>query len=99
MAELFITLPDGRTLHHRLGGGPVDIGRDASCEIALEDPSASRRHARFTPTDGGFVVEDLGSRNGTLVNDQPCTRAPLKDGDRILIGATLGLAPEMERIL
>ncbi len=91
MAELFITLPDGRTLHHRLTERPADIGRDASCEITVEDPSTSRRHARFTPANDGFVVEDLGSRNGTLVNDQPCTRAPLKDGDRILIGATLAI--------
>ncbi len=91
MAELFITLPDGRTMHYRLTGAPAVIGRDATCEITIDDPSTSRQHARFVPTDRGYVVEDMGSRNGTLVNDLPCGRTPLVDGDRILVGAALAV--------
>ncbi len=88
MGELIITLADGRTIRHKLGPHPETLGRDANCEIPTDDPSTSRRHARISPTAMGFIVEDLGSKNGTLVNDKPCTSAALRHGDRILIGAT-----------
>ena len=91
MAELYITLPDGRTAHHRLKPGPVVLGRDATCEVPIDDPSTSRRHARITPTERGYVVEDLGSRNGTLVNDTPAAHTVLRDGDRITVGAAVGV--------
>ena len=91
MPELVITLPDGRTQHHRLSGGPATIGRDLNCEITIDDPSTSRRHARLIPTDRGYFVEDLGSRNGTLVNDEPCTKSNLRHGDRIVIGAVVAM--------
>jgi serine phosphatase RsbU (regulator of sigma subunit) len=91
MPELTITLPDGRVRQHRLTGAPATIGRDLACEIAIDDPSTSRRHARLVPTEQGYYVEDLGSRNGTLVNDEPCTKALLKNGDRILVGAALAV--------
>lgn len=89
MAELVITQPSGRVTRHRLDAGERVIGRDASCDLPLiDDPAASRRHARFHRTIHGFVVEDLGSKNGTLVNDMPCTSNLLKDGDRLVIGAS-----------
>ena len=87
MAELKITLADGRTMRHTLGTEPEEIGRDSTCDIPLDDPSASRRHARFTPTAHGYLVEDLGSKNGTLVNNASCTSKLLKDGDEIQIGS------------
>jgi len=89
MAELMITFPDGRTVRHALTAGPHVVGRDGACDIPLDHPSTSRRHARFVPAAAGYIVEDLGSKNGTLVNDLPCQNEPLKDGDRILIGAVL----------
>lgn len=89
MAELVIHLPDGRTLRHPLELRAAVIGRDAACDIPTDDPSTSRRHARISPTTGGYIVEDLGSKNGTLVNDQPCTAAAtLRPGDQIVLGAT-----------
>ncbi len=91
MAELLITLSDGRTLRHTLGGAPETIGRDAGCDIPIDDPSASRRHARFTPTPEGYLVEDLGSKNGTLVNDAPCRNTVLRDGDRVMLGAAVAV--------
>ncbi len=91
MAELIIQIPDRPSWRHRLLNTPQTIGRDAGCEIPVDDPSASRRHARFTPTADGFVLEDLGSKNGTLVNDAPCTSHVLQDGDRILIGSVLAV--------
>jgi len=89
MAELLITLSDGRTTRHVLGNGSETIGRDATCEIHIDDPSASRRHARFMRTPKGYLVEDLRSKNGTLVNDAACANMLLRDGDRIALGATV----------
>ena len=91
MPELHITLSDGKTLRHRLGSAPETIGRDANCEISIDDPSTSRRHARFTPTPAGYTVEDMGSKNGTLVNDGPCVGVVLKEGDQVLIGGALAI--------
>lgn len=44
------------------------IGRDIECDVVIKDAKASRKHCRLTRTDDGFVLEDLGSRNGTFVN-------------------------------
>ncbi len=94
MPELVITLTDGRVLRKLLPATPVVLGRDASCDIPIDDPSTSRRHARITPIDGGFFVEDLGSKNGTLVNDVPCKNSQLKSGDRVLMGSVLAVYQE-----
>ena len=74
MAELIITHPNGLTTQHPITARPVVIGRDATCTLCVDDPSASRQHARFAMTSDGIIVEDLGSKNGTLVNDEraPC---------------------------
>lgn len=92
MPELIITQPSGKTTRHPLGEAAQVIGRDATCELPLlDDPAASRRHARFAKSLHGFVVEDLGSKNGTLVNDAPCSSHILKDGDHVVIGSTLAV--------
>ncbi len=91
MAELIITLPDGRKVYHPVGDQPVVIGRDAGCDIPIDDPSASRRHARFSLSSRGLLVEDLGSKNGTIVNDALCTSKLLGNGDRVQIGSTLAV--------
>ncbi|MHC4611546.1 MAG: SpoIIE family protein phosphatase, partial [Planctomycetota bacterium] len=85
MAELAITTTDGQTRTHPLSG-PVLFGRDASCAVLLDDPGVSRRHAQIRPEGDGFVVEDLGSKNGTLLNGVRCTVVRLSDGDEILLG-------------
>ena len=87
MAELIITLPDGREVRQMLGPQPRVIGRDAACDIPVDDPGTSRRHARFVSTSGGYLIEDLGSKNGTLVNDTSCVSRMLQNGDCILIGS------------
>jgi hypothetical protein len=64
----------------------VTLGR-GNVEIHLEDPFASSHHARITPDGGVVVIEDLGSTNGTYLNDSPLSGPqPLHDGDRIRIG-------------
>ena len=67
----------------------VTIGRLPECDVVVEDPGASRQHARVRRTDGGFVLVDLGSTNGTLVNDVPIQEHELENGDRITIGETV----------
>jgi serine phosphatase RsbU (regulator of sigma subunit) len=87
VAELLIIHPDGRTRVQQLGEAPVVLGREPSCDVPLEDLSASRRHALIRFDNGAYILEDLGSKNGTLVNNAPATGVALHDGDEILIGA------------
>jgi hypothetical protein len=62
------------------------LGR-GEVEIQLEDPFASSRHARITRQGRVLVIEDLGSTNGTYLNEQPLSGPqPLHTGDRIRIG-------------
>jgi hypothetical protein len=62
------------------------LGR-GDVEIQLDDPFASSRHARITRQGRTLVIEDLGSTNGTYLNDEPLTGpAPLHAGDTIRIG-------------
>jgi hypothetical protein len=78
-----------RYLQHdlELGEGQFAVGRNASCQLSLDDPLVSRRHALLIVTTDGVTLEDLQSRNGVLVNgqriDKPVT---LHAGDKILIG-------------
>ncbi len=68
-----------------LGDGAT-LGR-GDVEIQLEDPFASSRHARISCQGHVVVIEDLGSTNGTYLNEQPLTGPqPLHSGDRIRIG-------------
>ena len=70
--------------------GSVELGRDPDLDAALEDDQVSRRHARLTASGDGVVIEDLGSRNGTYVNDQPLEGPRrLAEGDLVRVGLTL----------
>jgi hypothetical protein len=64
----------------------VTLGRLPESDVVVADPGASRQHARISNTNGEFVLSDLGSTNGTLVNDQEVSERVLDDGDRITIG-------------
>ncbi len=65
------------------------LGRDSTCEIVLQDRQVSRFHARLTPTPEGVMLEDLGSKNGTIHNDQELTTPViLNDGDLVGIAYT-----------
>ena len=78
---------DGRS--HVLDRPSMTIGRLPECEIVVDDVGASRQHAEVRRTDDGFVLADLGSTNGTLVNGSPIREHLLEDGDRITIGETI----------
>jgi hypothetical protein len=70
--------------------GPVVVGRGDAADVVLDDPYASDRHARFGVSGGRPWVEDLGSTNGTEVNEMPVTaRVELDPGDRIKVGQTM----------
>ena len=86
MSELWITTHDGRTDRIALGNGELVIGRDPGCDLCLEDVGVSRRHAVIRPDADGYVVADLGSKNGTQVNGQTLPVARLSDGDVVVCG-------------
>ncbi len=66
------------------------VGRDSSCHITIPDASVSHKHARVYHSDGEWYVEDLGSTNGTFVNDRPLTRpVVLRPGDTVAIGRSI----------
>lgn len=76
----------------------IKIGRLASAQLRLEDPSSARLHAVIELSGRDAVLVDLGSPSGTLVNGEPAQRRPLQHGDAIVIGDTslrigLGSAP------
>ncbi|MDY0108332.1 MAG: FHA domain-containing protein [Candidatus Krumholzibacteria bacterium] len=70
----------------RLPGADVILGRDAACDVVLDDSGVSRRHARIAWQDGVWWVHDLGSRNGTMLDDAPAQQAILADGATLRIG-------------
>jgi hypothetical protein len=77
-----------------IGRWDADGGVFPDVDLDSDDPEAkvSRRHARISLSDGKYVLEDLGSTNGTFVNRgkrlAPGTRQPLNDGDEIIVGKT-----------
>jgi pSer/pThr/pTyr-binding forkhead associated (FHA) protein len=73
----------------RLSGATV-IGRAAECELRLDDTYISQQHARLFGRNGAWYVEDLGSTNGTFVNEQKLAApAMVQPGDRIRVGTTV----------
>lgn len=89
----------GRTF--RIEGASCVIGRSAECQFPLDDEGISRKHAKVVVLpEGVTLVKDLGSTNGTFVNERRIDAHPLEDGDRIRLGSetTLryGLEDELE---
>jgi len=74
----------GETFHPE--GERTAIGRSPECEIFLDDVTVSRRHAVLVNRDGQFLIEDLGSLNGTFLNRRRIESGELKDGDELQIG-------------
>jgi len=67
----------------------INMGRDSSNEIVIDDPKSSRQHAKIKLEGDNFVIYDLASSNGTLVNGEKITSVKLNDGDEIKIGDTV----------
>jgi FHA domain len=78
----------GRVSTHRLAG-TLQIGRGSSCQIQPNDTYVSQVHAKISDRNGSWVVEDMGSTNGTYLNQRKVTvPTELSPGDRIRIGKT-----------
>jgi anti-anti-sigma factor len=70
----------------------LSVGRGSEADISLPHPTVSRRHAELIPAGSGcWAIQDLGSRNGVVVNGRVTTGAELVDGDRIGIGPLIAL--------
>jgi diguanylate cyclase (GGDEF)-like protein len=67
----------------------IIIGRSSKCEIQVDQESVSRNHAKLVSMGESYVVRDLGSTNGTYVNDETISDYSLRDGDFIKIGRTI----------
>lgn len=71
-------------------GESLKIGRSSDCQLILDDDYVSTRHARIYRTEAGYLIEDLGSTNGTYLNDERLSApAPFTPSDTLRIGRTL----------
>src|SRR5205085_3499592 len=86
--ELLIQCPDGQMRTVPLNGERLSIGRSSAAELCFpEDAGLSRQHFAFENEGEDWTVQDLGSKNGTFVNNIPLkARLILKPGDRITAG-------------
>ena len=81
---------EGRQVIIHLSARPsVTIGRGQEADVCITDPKGSRLHCEIRLWDGDYVLKDLGSRNGTYVNNERVRVAILNVGDTIRIGATV----------
>jgi len=88
MAYITLHCADGRDLGRYPLDGCLVLGRSPDCDIRLHDILASREHCGLEPEENGWVLIDLNSRNGTMVNDHRVTRHKLADNDAFVIGRT-----------
>ncbi len=82
------TRPDGSSRTIAFDGRPLTIGRAPDNRLVVRDGRASRHHARIDGRRGSLILSDLGSTNGSFVNDRRVESVALGAGDRIRIGTT-----------
>jgi diguanylate cyclase (GGDEF)-like protein len=90
-ACLVLIYPPGPDMGKRfpLTRNEVVLGRGADCDVQVDRDSVSRRHARVFRDGEAWMIEDLGSTNGSYVNDVPVQRSVLRDADFLKIGAAI----------
>ncbi len=77
-------------MHNLSGLKKITIGRDPACELVVEDPHISRKHAEIhNENDREIIIKDLGSTNGIFVNGIKVAEHVLHDGDKVLVGTRL----------
>ena len=95
-AKLTLHAPQRATRSRLIRDGEsLVVGRHPSCDLVIYDLRVSKRHAHLRWSDSGWKLEDLGSKNGTVVNGHPAHGVPLQDGDQISLG---GLLATFERL-
>ncbi|MDX1377506.1 MAG: FHA domain-containing protein [Anaerolineales bacterium] len=83
---------------YELTKSEIVIGREDASDLTISSQGVSRKHAKLTREGDGYVIEDLGSSNGTYVNSQKVTsRRPLRGGDQIRLGKAVTLVYEVPR--
>jgi DNA-binding NtrC family response regulator len=97
-AELSLACDEARLLIHHLEGKPTVhrlsrelptlIGRGLDCDVRLPDDSCSRQHCRIECTGEDWIIYDLDSRNGTILNGERVSRRVLDEGDVLTVGHT-----------
>jgi phosphoserine phosphatase RsbU/P len=88
--RLRVTPPIGEPFEHLCEADTLVVGRSSKADLVLSDRFLSRQHARFFREGDGWVVEDLGSRNTTLLNGRPlATPARLSTGDLVKLSETV----------
>ena len=86
---LHVVTTDGAPFDHALDGDSFVIGRSSKADLTIPDRSMSRMHARLYKYEGDWFIEDLGSRNGTLLGGRPVNDpARLGHGSVMQIGST-----------
>jgi len=86
MATITVILGDQQLGAHPMKHHPFSVGRDAGCDVPIENIGLSRNHCRFLYEDGRYFVEDAGSSNGTFVNGERVEKSEVKDGDEVQAG-------------
>lgn len=86
MSKLVLSPSSGASVAHELADDLVTIGRSPESLIVIDDPSVSSRHAQLELVGGDHHLKDLGSTNGTKVNQRVITSVVLRAGDRIRFG-------------
>jgi adenylate cyclase len=86
MPSLVVITTDGQRSDFQIGKQKITIGRNKDNDLILSDKTVSRHHARITLTKLGCLLTDLGSSNGTRVNEKPIQRTLLRHDDKIRMG-------------
>lgn len=81
--------PNGTIMEVPLTQQPLTIGRSPKADIIIDDEKASRMHCGIRWVDDAYVAKDLGSKNGTFLNDERIEAETLQAGDKIRVGGTV----------
>ena len=86
MAKIFLKFNEQVLKEILLEDPQLTIGRKPDNDLVIDNPAVSGHHARVVKEEGGFFIEDLGSTNGTFLNDAKVQKQKLKNTDRVSVG-------------